>query len=187
MVQFWTRISSKLEPAPPVDSKPMPPVFFEVASVPNWPLTLWTFNPTRWMWWETPVAITRTPRRVPAVDAMLETSRLLMSQYCCPESNTASVAPPPSMWGMAPVPYSSMVIVFPKAPLPPGCNVPVQVQPAMNDIESPGANCLALTGASVFHAVDWDVPGFPSLPALQSTKYEVAPASGERQRTASKA
>src|SRR5260370_453579 len=70
MVQFWTRISSKLEPAPPVDSKPMPPVDFEVASVPNWPLTLWTFNPTRWMWWEAPVAITRTPRRVPAVDAV---------------------------------------------------------------------------------------------------------------------
>src|SRR5712691_1812847 len=180
MVQFSIRISSKLEPEPPVDSKPMPPVAFDVASVPNWPLMLWTFNPTRWMWCATLVAITRTPRRVPDVDAMLETSRLLMSQYCCPESNTACVAPPPSMWGIAPVPYSSMVIVLPLVPLPPGCNVPVQVQPAMNDMESPGANCFAFTGASVFHAMDRDVPGFPSLPPLQSTKYEVAPANGER-------
>src|SRR5712691_5955071 len=154
MVQFWIKISSKLAPEPPVDSKPMPPVFFEVISVPNWPLMLWMFNPTRCMRWETPVAITRTPRRVPAVDALLETSRLLMSQYSWPESNTAWVAPPPLMWGIAPVPYLTMVIVFPFVPLPPGCNVPVQVQPAMNDMESPGANCVALTGASVFHAVD---------------------------------
>src|SRR5260370_8641004 len=149
MVQFWNRISSKLEPAPPVDSKPMPPVDFEVASVHNRQLTLWTSNPTGGMWWETPVAITRTPRRVPAVDAMLETSRLLMSQYSWPESNTASVAPPPSMWGMAPVPYSSMVIVFPKAPLPPGCNVPAQLQPPINNTTSPRPNSLRLTGASV--------------------------------------
>src|SRR5260370_6302492 len=129
-------------------------LFFEVMSVPNWPLMLWMFNPTRWMWWEPPVATTRTPRRVPAVDAWLEMSRLLMSQYSCPESNTAWVAPPPSMWGMGPVPYSLMVIVLPFVPLPPGFNVPVHVQPVMNNTESPGATCFALTGASVCQAAD---------------------------------
>jgi hypothetical protein len=74
------------------------------------------------------------------------------------------------MWGIVDAePYSLIVMVFPFVPLPPGCSVPVHVQPMIIKRESPGANTFALTGVSDFHAAAADVPAFVSLPALQST------------------
>jgi hypothetical protein len=54
-------------------------------------------------------------------------------------------------------------------PDPFGQSCPVQVEPDLNKMRSPGEKTVALTLASVFHAVDKEVPLSSSLPDVEST------------------
>ncbi|MNL88061.1 hypothetical protein D3C87_2175530 [compost metagenome] len=67
------------------------------------------------------------------------------------------------------MPYLSIIMGEPEAPDPSGCSCPVQTEPDLNKILSPGKKVVLFTLVNDCHAAPVLKPLLLSLPAAEST------------------